>query len=64
MVGAQLIGELAWSGREPAQPHINRTLPQTPSALDLVGQVCAALPQLVEQLETGSARPARARRLT
>ena len=55
MVGAQLIGELAWSVENLLNRIINRTLPQTPSVLDLVDEVCAALPQLVEQLETGSA---------
>jgi hypothetical protein len=55
MVGAQLIGELAWSVENLLNRIINRTLPQTPSVLDLVDEVCAALPPLVEQLETGSA---------
>ena len=54
MVGAQLIGELAWSVENLLNRIINRTLPHGPSVLDLVETVAGALPQLVEQLETGA----------
>jgi chemosensory pili system protein ChpA (sensor histidine kinase/response regulator) len=55
MVGAQLIGELSWAVENLLNRIINRTLPQTPSALELIEAVAAALPQLVEQLEVGTA---------
>ncbi|HEX6551096.1 MAG TPA: Hpt domain-containing protein, partial [Gammaproteobacteria bacterium] len=55
MVGARLIGEFAWS----IENMLNRVIDQTVSASDemfaLVEQSIAAFPELIEQLEVGTA---------
>jgi chemosensory pili system protein ChpA (sensor histidine kinase/response regulator) len=53
MVGAQLIGEFAWSIENLLNKIINQTLEPTPSMVAFVTEAIAALPQLLEQLETG-----------
>jgi chemosensory pili system protein ChpA (sensor histidine kinase/response regulator) len=53
MVGAQLIGEFAWSIESLLNKVINQTLDPTPSMVAFVIEASAALPQLLEQLETG-----------
>jgi chemosensory pili system protein ChpA (sensor histidine kinase/response regulator) len=53
MVGAQLIGEFAWSIENLLNKIINQTLEPTPSMVAFVTEASAALPQLLEQLETG-----------
>jgi chemosensory pili system protein ChpA (sensor histidine kinase/response regulator) len=53
MVGAQLIGEFAWSLENLLNKIINQTLEPTPSMVEFVTEASAALPELLEQLETG-----------
>ena len=53
MVGAQLIGEFAWSIENLLNKIINQTLEPTPSMISFVTEASAALPQLLEQLEIG-----------
>jgi chemosensory pili system protein ChpA (sensor histidine kinase/response regulator) len=53
MVGAQLIGEFAWSIENLLNKIINQTLEPTPSMVSFVTEASAALPQLIEQLEIG-----------
>jgi len=53
MVGAQLIGEFAWSIENLLNKLINQTLEPTPAMLTFVSEASAALPQLLEQLEVG-----------
>src|SRR5688572_23799292 len=53
MVGAQLIGEFAWSIENLLNKIINQTLEPTPSMVWFVTEASAALPQLLEQLEIG-----------
>jgi chemosensory pili system protein ChpA (sensor histidine kinase/response regulator) len=53
MVGAQLIGEFAWSIENLLNKIINQTLEPTPSMVSFVTEASAALPQLLEQLEIG-----------
>ena len=53
MVGASLIGEFAWSVENLLNRVINKTLDSSPAIVDLMAEVVAALPQLLEQLETG-----------
>ncbi len=53
MVGAQLIGEFAWSIENLLNKLINQTLAPTPSMIAFAVEASAALPQLLEQLETG-----------
>ncbi|MGE0115938.1 MAG: Hpt domain-containing protein [Steroidobacteraceae bacterium] len=53
LVGAQLIGEFAWSIESLLNRIINKTLERTPQMMELLRQSVAALPQLVEQLEVG-----------
>jgi chemosensory pili system protein ChpA (sensor histidine kinase/response regulator) len=53
MVGAQLIGEFAWSIESLLNKIINQTLEPTPSMISFVTEASAALPQLLEQLEIG-----------
>ena len=43
MVGAQLIGELAWAVENLLNRVINRTLPQSPSIIELVEAVSGGL---------------------
>src|SRR5262249_4178179 len=53
MVGAQLIGEFAWSIENMLNRVINKTLERTPDIMTLMRDAVATVPQLVEQLETG-----------
>ena len=62
MVGAQLIGEFAWSVENMLNRVINRTLERTPDIMTLMREAVAAVPQLVEQLETGAQPAGRYRR--
>jgi chemosensory pili system protein ChpA (sensor histidine kinase/response regulator) len=55
MVGAQLIGEFAWSIENLLNRLINQTLEATPPMLAFIAEGAAALPQLTEQLEVGLA---------
>ena len=57
MVGAQLIGEFAWSIENLLNRVINKTLDRTPDMMSMLREAVAAVPELVEQLETG--RPLR-----
>jgi chemosensory pili system protein ChpA (sensor histidine kinase/response regulator) len=53
MVGASLIGEFAWSIENLLNRVINKTIDTSPAIVELMGEVVASLPQLLEQLETG-----------
>ena len=53
MVGAQLIGEFAWAVENLLNRVINKTLERTPDIMALLRESVAAVPELVEQLETG-----------
>ena len=53
MVGAQLVGEFAWSIENLLNKIINQTLEPTPSMVAFVMDASSALPQLIEQLEIG-----------
>ena len=53
MVGAQLIGEFAWAIENLLNRVINKTLDRTPDIMTLLREAVAAVPELVEQLETG-----------
>ncbi|HWK73588.1 MAG TPA: Hpt domain-containing protein [Povalibacter sp.] len=55
MVGAQLIGEFAWSVENLLNRVINKTLERTPDMMGVLREAVAAVPELVEQLETGRA---------
>src|SRR5690606_33082572 len=55
MVGAQLIGEFAWSIENLLNRVINKTLDRTPDMMSMLRDAVAAVPELVEQLETGRA---------
>ena len=54
MVGAELIGEFAWSVENMLNRIIDQTVSATPELIDLVGEAIAALPELKEQLEAGT----------
>ena len=53
MVGAQLIGEYAWSIENLLNRLINQTLLPNAEMLEFIGEAVKVLPQLVEQLEIG-----------
>jgi chemosensory pili system protein ChpA (sensor histidine kinase/response regulator) len=53
MVGAQLIGEFAWSIENLLNRLINQTLEPTPSMIAFITEASGALPALLEQLEIG-----------
>ncbi len=55
MVGARAIAEFAWSIENLLNRIIDKTLTRTPGMMALLRNSVAALPQLVEQLETGRA---------
>jgi chemosensory pili system protein ChpA (sensor histidine kinase/response regulator) len=55
MVGAQLLGEFAWNIENLLNRVINQTLEPTPAMVGFVEEACAALPELLEQLEIGLA---------
>src|ERR1700744_4517632 len=58
MVGARSIAEFAWSIENLLNRIIDKTLTRTPGMMALLRNSVAALPQLVEQLETGRSGPA------
>jgi chemosensory pili system protein ChpA (sensor histidine kinase/response regulator) len=53
MVGAQLIGEFAWSIENLLNRLINQTREPTPAMIAFVTEASSALPPLLEQLESG-----------
>ncbi len=53
MVGALLIGEFAWAFENLLNRVIDQTIPADDAMFGLIEQALAALPQLVEQLESG-----------
>jgi chemosensory pili system protein ChpA (sensor histidine kinase/response regulator) len=53
MVGAKLIGEFAWAIENMLNRVINKTLDRTPDMMMLMRRAVAAVPELVEQLESG-----------
>ena len=53
MVGARAIAEFAWSIENLLNRIIDKTLSRTPGMMALLRNSVAALPQLVEQMETG-----------
>jgi chemosensory pili system protein ChpA (sensor histidine kinase/response regulator) len=55
MVGARTIAEFAWSIENLLNRILDKTLSRTPGMMALLRTAMAALPQLVEQLETGRA---------
>jgi chemosensory pili system protein ChpA (sensor histidine kinase/response regulator) len=55
MVGARSIAEFAWSIENLLNRIIDKTLSRTPGMMALLRNAVGALPQLVEQLETGRA---------
>jgi chemosensory pili system protein ChpA (sensor histidine kinase/response regulator) len=58
MVGARTIAEFGWSIENLLNRIIDKTLSRTPGMMALLRSSVAALPQLVEQLETGRQSPA------
>jgi chemosensory pili system protein ChpA (sensor histidine kinase/response regulator) len=57
MVGARSIAEFGWSIENLLNRIIDKTLSRTPGMMALLRSSVAALPQLVEQLETGRQHP-------
>jgi chemosensory pili system protein ChpA (sensor histidine kinase/response regulator) len=57
MVGARSIAEFGWSVENLLNRIIDKTLSRTPGMMALLRNAVAALPQLVEQLETGRHNP-------
>jgi chemosensory pili system protein ChpA (sensor histidine kinase/response regulator) len=57
MVGARAIAEFGWSIENLLNRIIDKTLSRTPGMMTLLRSGVAALPQLVEQLETGRYNP-------
>ena len=55
LVGAQLIGEFAWSMESILNRIISQTLSRTSEILELFQLAVKALPELIEQLEVGRA---------
>ncbi|MBC7984984.1 MAG: Hpt domain-containing protein, partial [Candidatus Obscuribacterales bacterium] len=55
MVGAMAIGELAWAIEGMLNRVINRTLERTPDMMTVLRETVIAVPELVEQLESGRA---------
>src|SRR3970040_1464030 len=53
MVGAQLLGEFAWSIENLLNRLINQTLAPNPAMLEFITEAAAVLPALIEQLEIG-----------
>jgi chemosensory pili system protein ChpA (sensor histidine kinase/response regulator) len=53
MVGARSIAEFAWSIENLLNRILDKTLTRTPGMMSVMRGAVAALPQLVEQLETG-----------
>jgi chemosensory pili system protein ChpA (sensor histidine kinase/response regulator) len=63
MVGARSIAEFGWSIENLLNRIIDKTLTRTPGMMALLRNSVAALPQLVEQLETGRQIPVAAEAL-
>ncbi|MEP6549051.1 MAG: Hpt domain-containing protein [Gammaproteobacteria bacterium] len=57
MVGARAIAEFGWSIENLLNRIMDKTLSRTPAMMALLRSAVAALPQLVEQLETGRQTP-------
>jgi chemosensory pili system protein ChpA (sensor histidine kinase/response regulator) len=57
MVGARAIAEFGWSIENLLNRIIDKTLSRTPGMMALLRNAVAALPQLVEQLESGRHNP-------
>jgi chemosensory pili system protein ChpA (sensor histidine kinase/response regulator) len=57
MVGARSIAEFGWSIENLLNRIMDKTLSRTPGMMALLRSAVAALPQLVEQLETGRDHP-------
>jgi chemosensory pili system protein ChpA (sensor histidine kinase/response regulator) len=57
MVGARSIAEFGWAIENLLNRIIDKTLTRTPGMMTLMRSSVAALPQLVEQLETGRQSP-------
>ncbi|MGC1520305.1 MAG: Hpt domain-containing protein, partial [Steroidobacteraceae bacterium] len=57
MVGARSIAEFGWAIENLVNRIIDKTLTRTPGMMTLLRSAVAALPQLVEQLETGRQTP-------
>ena len=55
MVGAERIGEYCWAVENLLNRLINRTLTRTPPMIDFIQLAASAVPELVEQLEVGTA---------
>jgi chemosensory pili system protein ChpA (sensor histidine kinase/response regulator) len=55
MVGAERIGEYCWAVENLLNRLINRTLTRTPPMVDFIQVAAAVVPELVEQLEIGTA---------
>jgi chemosensory pili system protein ChpA (sensor histidine kinase/response regulator) len=53
MVGARTVAEFSWAIENLLNRIIDKTLSRTPGMMNLLRAAVAALPQLVEQLETG-----------
>ena len=54
MVGARIVAEFAWAMENLLNRIIDKTLSRTPGMMALLRNAVAALPQLVEQLESGA----------
>ena len=54
MVGAQAIGEFAWSVENLLNRVINQTLSPSADALQFLTRAADTMPQLIEQLEIGT----------
>ena len=55
MVGARDLGEFAWSIENLLNRILDNTLSRSPAILEVLREAVAALPELIEQLETGRA---------
>jgi chemosensory pili system protein ChpA (sensor histidine kinase/response regulator) len=54
MVGAERIGEYAWSVENLLNRLINKTMIRTPPMVEFILEAASAVPELVEQLEVGT----------
>ncbi|MEO1204368.1 MAG: Hpt domain-containing protein, partial [Pseudomonadota bacterium] len=54
MVGAERIGEFCWSVEDLLNRLINRTLARTPPMVHFIREATTALPELIEQIESGT----------
>ena len=55
MVGARELGEFAWSIENLLNRVLDNTLTRTPAIVNVLREAVAALPELIEQLESGKA---------